>query len=238
MRIISSFHDYYDSIQAYGQDPSLIYRRECEKVKIPKSIDSRLLAVVRDWYGRPEDARRFRLLIVGFCGKAYPVYLDAETKWDASDLTTHRGLEAVPYDSYFNHLKECDYSEKDIEHLKEGLAGVPIGDSLFIACRAPVFFLFTSQRWWWGPQPDMELYTNPRLSNVNFASLVDPFTAYQEIAMFLGSQLAVEDKAPRTVGDDKIIAASKGFDEQSFITNVAGEKELKRKANRARKRGQ
>jgi hypothetical protein len=55
--------------------------------------------------------------------------------------------------------------------------------------------------------------------------------------MYLGSQLAVEDRAPSTVGDDKIIAQSKGFDEQSFRTAAPGTKKINRKANRERKKG-
>ena len=65
---------------------------------------------------------------------------------------------------------------------------------------------------------------------------MDPFTAFQEIAMFLGQSLTELDRAPRTVGDDKLIAASKGFDDQSFRTLAPGMKKLQRKANRERKR--
>lgn len=39
MRIISKFHDYYDSVQMYGQDQSLIYIRKVEEYKGPVDVD-------------------------------------------------------------------------------------------------------------------------------------------------------------------------------------------------------
>jgi hypothetical protein len=63
----------------------------------------------------------------------------------------------------------------------------------------------------------------------------DPFTAFQEISMFLGNQLAETDDAQRTTGDDRIIAQSKGFDDQSFRTASPGERKVRRKQNRIRK---
>jgi hypothetical protein len=54
--------------------------------------------------------------------------------------------------------------------------------------------------------------------------------------MFLGSSLAIEPIAPDTVGDDELIAKSKGFDEKSFRTAAPGQKKLNRKRNREAKR--
>ena len=71
---------------------------------------------------------------------------------------------------------------------------------------------------------------------MGFMKTVEPFTAFQEIAMFIGSMLAPEDHAPRTVGGDRVIAEQKGFDKWSFRTMAPGQKKLNRKANKARKR--
>jgi hypothetical protein len=73
--------------------------------------------------------------------------------------------------------------------------------------------------------------------HLGFQHVLDPFTAFQEIARFLGSALAAEDQAPRTVGDDRTIAASKGFDDQSFRTQAPGSKKKNRMLNRERKKG-
>ena len=32
MRIISKFHDYYDSVMIYGQDKTVVYQREEKKI--------------------------------------------------------------------------------------------------------------------------------------------------------------------------------------------------------------
>jgi hypothetical protein len=34
MRILSDFHDYYDAVQATGQDQTLIYSRKREEVEL------------------------------------------------------------------------------------------------------------------------------------------------------------------------------------------------------------
>ena len=62
------------------------------------------------------------------------------------------------------------------------------------------------------------LYKDPILKNCGFQSIVDPFTAYQEIDMFLGNDLAGQHDPIMPVGGDLIVRDSKGFDEWSFKT--------------------
>lgn len=59
------------------------------------------------------------------------------------------------------------------------------------------------------------LIKNPILKELDFSKIVDPYTATQEIEMYLG-RLATNNTPPMPVGSDKVIAASKGFDEWSF----------------------
>jgi len=56
---------------------------------------------------------------------------------------------------------------------------------------------------------------NPRLNKLNFQSVVDPYTAFQEIEMFVGSQLAVQ-RDPEVHVSDEIKAESHGFNKWSF----------------------
>lgn len=93
MRIISKFHDYYDCVQAYGQDDKLVYIRNTTEPE-PLKFNVELL----EQYQNPKISRKTPVLsiphhlfrwrerwgrycktpavdpyLVGFCGKVYPV---------------------------------------------------------------------------------------------------------------------------------------------------------------------
>lgn len=65
------------------------------------------------------------------------------------------------------------------------------------------------------PLPTRWLIKNPILKDFDFGKLIDPYTASQEIEMYLG-RLATNNTPPMPVGSDKVIAESKGFDKYSF----------------------
>lgn len=67
MRIISDFHDYYDAVQAAGQDQTLIYFRKREE-----EIVSDYSLPVIEWSVWLRDSKRIRVQehIIGFCGKS------------------------------------------------------------------------------------------------------------------------------------------------------------------------
>ena len=55
MRIISDFHDYYDSLQRHDLEHDDIYHRKQSEIKTPLSL-----------------LNRESIYFVGFCGKFYP----------------------------------------------------------------------------------------------------------------------------------------------------------------------
>ena len=55
------------------------------------------------------------------------------------------------------------------------------------------------------------LLINPKLSEIDFPKLMPPEQAYQMIEMYLFNTIMVETTKPVPVGNDKVIAASKGF---------------------------
>lgn len=248
MRIISPFHDYYDSAVGYGQDPSLIYKRIPRLVTIPHNrIPSGFMPVVGNALRPPplkEWQDHYISACIGFCGKAYPVLLSKPEIIDetrvAANQTFETGLSGVldiaqrvrqgpaPWWWEVNSVKKLyhNYCER--------LCGLKSGVELHTELDAPVFLALIRPSY--RPEP-ITLITNPRLANFRFAKVIEPFAAFQEIAMFLGSQLTNEDQAPRNVGGDKIIAQSKGFNEQSFRTAAPGQKKLNRAENRSRKKG-
>lgn len=79
---------------------------------------------------------------------------------------------------------------------------------------------------------------NPELEDIGFVRVIDPFTTYQEISMFLGGVLTTRETSTTTVGSDKVIIAQKGFDPvESFRIKAPGSKKIQRKLNRERKKG-
>lgn len=85
MRIISKFKDYYDGVQSYGSDHSIVYERKTKEVTIPMTS---LFADVINESTRPgvifklwkngkrytDEFLAFHEIIIGFCGKLYLGY--------------------------------------------------------------------------------------------------------------------------------------------------------------------
>jgi hypothetical protein len=58
--------------------------------------------------------------------------------------------------------------------------------------------------------------TNPMLSNIGFQRKIDPYTAFQEIQMFVSGVLGGSDRKPAWPISNELKAQSKGFDKFSF----------------------
>src|SRR5690606_13443835 len=109
MRIISDFHDYYDCIQKFDQDRSIIYNRQSE---FPKEYDY-------GWpFSRPcgiyDNLEETSILIVGFCGKIYPIINTIIRKFNGKSYDTS--------DFFLYSIEEVDvfvdahYNKKAIEN--------------------------------------------------------------------------------------------------------------------------
>ena len=189
-----------------------------------------------------------RLHLIGFCGRGFWVFLPPTVKTDPSvlavnssrslrvsnDLAHKMMIEKSGGFRSYNSFYRSSFINRLSDSFEELSQPTRLPDEWFVKVGSPIFVVPASHQHG-GHRSD--LLTNPRLASLGFEREMDSFTAFQEIAMFLGSQLATEGHAPRTVGDDRIIAASKGFDDQSFRTAAPGRKKENRKLNRARKRG-
>lgn len=59
------------------------------------------------------------------------------------------------------------------------------------------------------------------LSNIGFQSALDPYSAFQELSMWVGGTLATNGPNTVTITDDKIKIAKHGFDKMSFRKSKA-----------------
>lgn len=227
MRIVSKFRDYYDCIQAAGQDQSLVYVRE----EIEDAWEGRKLGVafppppLGRYYFRPNLFYCHEYLI-GFCGKLYPVlavYKGAGDKntfcYSADDIAK---------------FVEANYRKNEIERFHETKSKHrwrrPVSMAQFVKffekCeeekakqpnpeifKHPIFVLDMQYKYKDGKHLQQVTW-NPCLRPYEFFRVLDPYTAFQELQMYLGS-LAVPQK-PIPVPSDKDMVVAKGFDKWSF----------------------
>lgn len=197
MRIISREHDYYDPIQKMGQDQSLIYVRETEDI------------------GECNGYRHhFRLTgrggFIGFCGKAYPFIqcsysmgrgYNKYTKYCGDIVYNFDDIDfdTISKHSHFSYKKTIEIEMRDIRRF------------------------FTEKRHEFGSlldkHPVMVQYQGVITKDVllreyDFQKVSDPYTAFQEIAMFIGNIPEERKTIPQCSDED--LAQAKGFDKWSF----------------------
>jgi len=112
MRIISSFHDYYDNGLAYGSDPKLIYVRESKEIDVsPLTTLEKEKSIYKDIYvcihSMPEYQNNCG--VIAFCGKLYPFY---EISYRYDSIT---GKCKYKYFYSFESMANYIYSNKFIE---------------------------------------------------------------------------------------------------------------------------
>jgi hypothetical protein len=211
MRIHSNFHDYYDTAMGYGQDPALHYDRKERAVHLselkaqpPQAgvFDSYLYRRSRYLDFSPRGLLRERL--IGFCGVVYPCLArfknESDKKATEFIYTTERARELIADKegaSWYRLRRERAYKFPEPFNF----------DAMFVELSAPIFVAYNHQQ-------DVRLVTNACLKDVEFYKVKDAFTAFQDIAGYLGNQLVKRD-GPLDVAD-KYRIAQHGFDKWSF----------------------
>ena len=228
MRIISEYRDYYDAIQATGQDQTLLYLRQLEMQEL-KKWPFPVLGHHRYWQWWSRLPSPFlRQYVVGFCGKIYPVVLFGGTPEHNIYCHTIEDVDAFVEGHYkekaveeYRHPLKKTYHHRhwDAGHARkvfekwfeEMKAKQNAFVSIFEQHKCPVFIADCHT----GRHGDEKcIMYNGCLKDLEFYRVFDPFSAFQEIAMFLGGMAMPLKPIPHL--SDEIIAASKGFDKYSF----------------------
>lgn len=228
MKIVSKHHDFYDSaIPHFAGEQYPFYLRETRSyyrkkylnvvdeiaVDIYKRVSCRfpVIRVVTD-EGRPID---LEMGVIGFCGKLYPFF---DTKYEATtcskpEICIH-SVDAIVknYGSYQLQYGISSLTGKVNQILtNKTLLGA------FQEFKVPVFFYSNDI-----------FVLNPCLKTYGFQKILDPFTTMQELNMYISNDLCDVSNPPMPVGDDIVIARSKGFDKHSF-RNMYNPKKRKQK---------
>lgn len=212
MIIKSKFKDYYDSGLKYGIDTLRFWIREPKEIEISLGRHYSNYNIWND------------LSAVGFCGKIYP-FLDL-TKYNKTDrfIDHTSNKNKIFYDKnsikkYIGYdilkgkntnFKWDNWDKEKFEMEYNELKDSKEYNSYFMKYKTPVFLI---ER---GYNDKGKLTLNCKLKDVAFFKIFNEIEAFSEIEMFIGNILVGEKEVCIPTGDDKVIAASKGFDKWSF----------------------
>ena len=229
MRIIADQKDYYDCIQAAGQDRTLLY------VRVPETVEIAPGARPFGFYWSDHDAVvgrtqvRVTEHVIGFCGKLYPA-VDIATRDDPADRVFCFNLDEV--DSFVEQrLTPAERAEylgtrrrRRSMHIGSDLPMSRWNTRLFFEdCKAAqdqhrAFFeerrcpVFVATPGTFGTSG--RIVYNNLLRPYEFYRVIEPYRAFQEIAMFLANMAQPEKPMPTIC--DELKAESKGFNKWSF----------------------
>lgn len=218
MRIHSDFRDYYDIGLSVGVDTSLHYDRKerycyAEDIKTPFPPDT--LSMVRLTRNvRPE--RDIERVLIGFCGTLYPCIRLVTSEKESVNIYSPEHLEKYfPFRGVPSWGRPSDNWAKNHRQAQRKRAAFlgnrPQAEAMFVELNAPVFVVQVDRD---DKNHEIEIITNAPLKPFEFAKVFDPFTAFQEISMYLGNQLVPREN-PQDV-PDKYRIAQHGYDKQSF----------------------
>ena len=236
MRIISPFRDYYDSSQGLGIDPNLIYNRKTEQVKVftndfPLNL-THLPKTIWGSYLNKSLRNNLTCYYLFFCGKVYTsIDLSLAVNGESSPVFANK-WESIKH-SYENQIPKnkfwgIDSKLKQLQSFNEKEAPTAVFE--FLDC--PVFL-------WKGEHfshtGKVTIIKNPSLINLGFQHVVDSYTAFQTISIYLGNELCTKEQPPTPTNEE--IIRSTGHDARlSFRGGSPGAKKVRRKRNKSRKR--
>lgn len=230
MYIISKHKDYYDTAMGYGIDKTTVYKRTLKEKKIKKEKDLREEDITFSKY-----AYAIEQFVIGFCGEMYPgikVTKRTPDRYAGYINPEDKEKEFCFYnaDDYMNFLKEEDiglqrssyyywgissysvYSEKEIKDFFK-TSHWNFLEKNFHDFYCPVFIYKTGRLTRRSKQTNLTL--NPVLKDFKFVKVKDPYTAFQEVYMYLAGVLGNTEKDTTNISDKHRIQ-QKGFDKWSF----------------------
>jgi hypothetical protein len=226
VRIVSKFKDYYDCGLAQGIDDDVLYVRE------HKEVDQKHPFLHRESISGGVRHRRFNrymsyepgieLLMIGFCGRIYPLAIVRYEIKRPPNLWDTRSRERTCYfydlDSIVENAKRIRLRIDDDKHplrftlwgrvwhhFKEPEPEWKQLENWFQEYKVPAFIAH---------YPTAGLL-NPCLKDFEFYKIFDAWTAFQELSMFIPGVLGGSANPTVEVGEEYRIAGH-GYDKGSF----------------------
>lgn len=236
MYIITKKKDYYDGVVGtMGIDKSLVYVREPRIIEdydddYPKEFRPNRTYNIRyhnhflnlnnhTLYGKP-NVVGYSSFIIGFCGKLYigwKIYKEVKNSIsNIPDMTTEITYDTKYLKSYVKTVGWWSNLDDDIEYIK---TYNPI--HIFRELKSPIFIYDSDQHRSsistssYRRKDRVVFIVNPILKEYEFYTVIDSFTAFQELQMFLGGILGAGEKETVEV-EDKYKITQHGFNKWSF----------------------
>lgn len=223
MKIISKFHDYYDTASAHGVSDVYFQRAESQQPYGGRLAD--ILRRMRYW----NSTQYFSPCLVLFCGKVYPMvkikpgnpyvfpapepfYLTCLEDWGRYEAKQRDERAADKWAIWndwprprYRNPEYFDVSKQAWSEILEAAKVIDCTEELR-ALNAPIAFLECSY-----DGGKFRLTINARLSPFGFQKVKGPFEAYQEIDSFLSGVIGTNNNPPDNITDIQKIH-NHGFD--------------------------
>ena len=231
MYIISKYKDYYDGVVGtVGIDKTIVYERVIDEIidikKKPKVFrhkryswddNNPFLNIVNIDVDRKKttkytDANGF---IVGFCGKLYLgwKFYYKIMEWDEE---RNEKVEVTKTDIIYGYENAKKYMKTDYwrSNLGDSVQYIKTYDpiELFREYKIPIFVFDGDSR---SPRNNSAFIINANLKEFEFYKVIDAFTAFTELQMFISGVLGTGEKEIIEI-EDKYKIKKHGFDKWSF----------------------
>jgi hypothetical protein len=204
--------DYYDCALSMGIDPTItLLRGKSNSVAVEKAGGTLLNRYLEEKSRNAWPEKNFRCVAVAFCTKVYRGALingfqKDEGIWSADRMRDwarkKKNREVVVYNNWRDEKMTLDewFTPYDAP---DALRNYMIANKISILVEEPPEY---------GHEPK-EFQVNPfTLKRLGFAKALDPYSAFQELSMWIGGVLGGTSPEIVTIKDDKTLIEGHGFD--------------------------
>lgn len=241
MKIISKFHDYYDTAMAMGVDPNIIYKRETKELDPDNKWFKKItlfspiatsMNILNHRITRTEINERVPIVLV-FCGQIYRgVSLQLSDRyrtedsykgpqiicWNIEQLDATLAKYKIPWDKPNNRGRYSYFTRSQLCKCDYELffQQTPTNQQSIIDLHFNVdcpVIMITIGNMYLGEQ---KMYLNPSLKKIQFMKCLDAYSTFQQLSMFIGGVMGGVTPKMITI-DDNIRLEMHGFDrKESF----------------------
>lgn len=248
MKIISKFHDYYDTCMQYGMDKECIYIREMKEISEVTQYTFDFPKMKHPSFGVYPSTLEITPFVVGFCSEI----IVGIKLYRTSSFNKGYQLEEAYLDYFYTlqqvedyltpHIKEWGLDRKNrwtksttydciLELVKNYFKLQPSKNvyEIFHLYNTPIFVFdkidFNSDYYFCNPKT--HLIINPKLSTFKFYRIKDVYQAFQTIYQYISGVLGVGNKEIVEISN-KDMCIKKGFDPKTSFRNPITFKQLQK----------
>ena len=237
MRIISPFKDYYDSVNNFDSDKDRFFIRKEEEISLYRVFPSDLIEAL-DFKTLSRKNNKFVEIYSQFlllCGKLYGGLNIEITNSDLSvihhnniwSLEEFNNIAAKYPELDFFKYERYDWKNRKYTYPKDILSIQQDIKFLTWAIENKISILYFDNKTNYLNSSELIGVKNYQLSKIEFQKVLDPYTAYQELDMWIGGIIS-QNKEPEAISDTVKIQQH-GFDKNSFRKHYSENKKPSKK---------